>query len=123
MIKMEGRLLNLGTTDICERMFSKDCKISFPNKVPITINFSNNPGNVIGHGEVTKDDKGLKVLGTFIRDDFNDPEYNVGGFYTNVKSHDESGIHIIDECKLISISLVSDPADKDLVIRRVDKVL
>lgn len=123
MIKMEGRLLNLGTTDICGRMFSKDCKISFPNKIPITINFSNDPNKVIGYGEVTKDDQGLKVLGTFFRDDFNDPEYNVGGFFTNVKSHDESVTHVIDECKLISMALVDAPADKDLVIRRIDKVL
>lgn len=121
MVKMEGRLLNLGTTDICGRMFSKDCKISFPNKVPITINFNNDPDKVVGYGGITKDDEGLKVLATLIRDDFNDSEYNVGGFYTNVKSHDESAIHVIDECKLVSMALVAAPADKDLVIRRVDK--
>ena len=120
MVKMEGRLLKLGTTDICGRMFSKDCKISFPNKVPITINFKNDPDKIVGHGEIIKDDKGLKVLATLVCDEFNDPEYYVGGFYTNVKSHDEQSMHIIDECKLVSMAVVAAPADKDLVIRRVE---
>lgn len=123
MVKMEGRLLKLGTTDICGRMFSKDCKISFFNKVPITINFINNdPDKIVGHGEIIKDNKGLKVLATLFSDAFNDPEYYVGGFYTNVKSHDEQSTHIIDECKLVSMALITAPADKDLVIRRVDKL-
>ena len=103
MVKIEGRLLKLGTADICGRMFSKDCKISFPNKVPITINFKNDPDKIVGHGEIIKDDKGLKVLAT-------------------LESHDEQSMHIIDKCKLVSMDLVDSPADKDLVIRRVDKL-
>lgn len=62
----------------------------------------------------------MRFEGEF-REDFNDPEYNVGGFYTNVKSHDESGILVIDECKLESASIVFAPSDKDLVMRRIDK--
>ena len=30
-------------------------------------------------------------------------------------------MHIIDECKLVSMALVAAPADKDLIIRRVIK--
>lgn len=121
MMEFEGRLLNLGTTDICGRKFSEDCKISFPNKIPISINFNNDPDKIVGHGEIEKDDKGLKVLAKLFRDDLNETEYNVGGFYTNVKSHKESNIQIIDKCKLVSMALVFAPADKDLIIRRVKK--
>lgn len=120
-MRFEGRLLKLGTVDVCQRKFSKDCEISFPNKVPITINFSRDPDKVIGYGHIIKDNKGFKVSVEEFREDFNDPEYNVGGFYINVKSHDESGILVIDECKLESASIVFDPTDKDLVIRRIDK--
>lgn len=119
-MKMKGRLLNFGRVDCCGRMFSGNCKISFPNEVPITINFEKNSDDIIGYGKITKDDTGLEVDAEIIRDDFNEPEYNVGGFYTNVKSHYEPGILVIDECKLISASLVYSPADKDLVIRRYE---
>lgn len=118
-MRFEGRLLKLGTTNVCQRKFSKDCKISFPNKVPITINFSCDPYEVIGHGNIIKDDKGLKVSAEIFRLDFNDPEYYVGGFYTNVKSHFESGIRIIEECTLRSMSIVYAPADEDLIIKKI----
>lgn len=70
MIKMEGRLLNLGTVDSCGRKFA------------------------------TED------------------EYYVGGYYTNVKRHDENSICVIDACALRSMSIVLAPADKSLKIRK-----
>lgn len=121
MIEMEGRLLNLGKADLCGRRFAEDCRISFPKKIPITINFSRDPDQVIGYGEISKNDKGLKVIAKLFRDEFNDPEYNVGGYYINVKSHDESSVKIIDECKLVSMSLVAAPADETLKIKKIQK--
>lgn len=123
MVKMEGRLLNTGKLDKCGRIFSKDCKITIPSKIPITINFNNDQNKVVGYGQVIKDDKGLKVFAELTHDEsvvFNDPEYNVGGFYTNIKSHYDLGTTIIDECKLVRMALVLDPIDDDLVIRRID---
>lgn len=115
----KGTLLNLGTIDICGRKFSKDCKISFPEKVPITIDFNDDDNNVVGYGEISMDDKGLKVIANIFRNDFDDQEYNVGGYYTNVKSQNESGIKVIDKCELVSMSIVSEPSDKNLKIRRI----
>lgn len=60
MVKMEGRLLNLGTVDSCGRKFAENCKITFSNKVPVYWNFDrDNPRSVIGNANIFRDDKGL----------------------------------------------------------------
>lgn len=60
---MEGRLLNLGTVDSCGRKFAKDCKIIFPNKLPVCWNFDRgDPRSVIGDANIFRDDKGLACM-------------------------------------------------------------
>lgn len=119
MIKMEGRLLNLGTVDSCGRKFAEDCKITFSNKVPVYWNFDRgDPLSVIGNANIVRDDKGLACKVNLTTDLLTEDEYYVGGYYTNVKKHDEKSICIIDACVLRSMSIVPEPADKSLKIKK-----
>ena len=119
MVKMEGRLLNLGTVDSCGRKFAKDCKIIFPNKLPVRWNFDRgDPRSVIGDANIFRDDKGLACEVNLTTDLLTEDEYYVGGYYTNVKKHDENSICVIDACTLRSMSIVLAPADKSLKIWR-----
>ena len=99
MIKMEGRLLNLGTVDSCGRKFAEDCKIT-------------------GDANIFRDDKGLACKVNLTTDLLTEDEYYVGGYYTNVKKHNEKSICIIDACTLRSMSIVPEPADKSLKIKK-----
>ncbi len=119
MITMEGRLLNLGTVDSCDRKFAEDCKITFPNKVPVYWNFNqSDPRFVIGNADIFRDDKGLTCRVYLTTELLTEDEYYVGGFYTNVKKHTEKSIRVIDACRLWSMSIVTEPADKSLKIKK-----
>lgn len=108
MSTYEGRLLRLGTIDNCGRKFAEDCKITFPEKVPVIYNFQSGVGNVLGYADISRDDAGLKCKVTMTHDDFNGSEYFVGGYYTLVKIHKEGDITVIDSCKLVGMSIVPD---------------
>lgn len=41
-IKFEGQVLKFGTVDKCNRKFAPDCKITFPEKIPVAYNFDMN---------------------------------------------------------------------------------
>ncbi len=119
MIKMEGRLLNLGTVDSCGRKFAEDCKITFPNKVPVCWNFDQgDPCSVIGNADIFRDDKGLTCKVNLTTDLLTEDEYYVGGYYANVKRHNENSICVIDACTLRSMSIVPEPSDNNLKIKK-----
>lgn len=119
MIKLEGRLLNLGTIDSCGRKFAEDCKITFPHKVSVYWNFDRvDPRSVIGDANIFRDDKGLACEVCLTTDLLTEDEYYVGGFYTNVKQHTEDYICVIDACTLRYMSIVLGPSDKNLKIRK-----
>lgn len=122
MVKMEGQLLNLGTVDSCGRKFADDCKITFSNEVPVYWNFDRgDPRSVIGDANIFRNDKGLACKVNLTTDLLAEDEYYVGGYYTNVKKHDENSICVIDACTLRSMSIVLAPSDKNLKIRKEDK--
>lgn len=120
MSKYEGKLLKLGNIDISNRMFSKDCEIKFPNKIPVMFNFRSDA--TLGYSDILLDDDGLKCEANITRTGFIDDVYYVGGFYRDVKQHFENGVQVIDSCRLVSMSIVSDPADKELKIRKIDNL-
>ena len=99
---------------------AEDCKITFPNKVPVHWNFDRlyDPRPVIGDANIVRDDKGLVCEVNLTTDLLTEDEYYVGGYYTNVKRHDENSICVIDACALRSMSIVLAPADKSLKIRK-----
>lgn len=121
MIAYEGRLLNLGTVDRCARKFSEDCKIKFPNKVPVTYNFQSGVDNVLGFAEISQDDDGLNCRVTMTNDDFKASEYYVGGYYKDVKRDVNESVTVITSGKLTSMSIVPDCdcCDENMKIRKV----
>lgn len=108
MSTYEGCLLRLGTVDKCGRKFAEDCKITFPDKVPVTYNFQIGVGNVLGTADISRDEAGLKCKVTMTHDDFNGSEYFVGGYYYSVQKHKEGDITVIDSCRLVGMSIVPD---------------
>ena len=120
-MKYEGRLLNLGTVDKCNRKFAENCEIVCPDKVPVTFDFRSGLGNVLGCAEVSRDKKGLGCNVVFHHEAFTDGSYFVGGRYDHVKTYKESNITVIDSCRLIEMSIVLAPADESLKIVRCEE--
>ena len=119
---LEGRILLFNNVSKNGDIFSKDCKIDIPEKVPLTWNF--NHEQVIGFANVVKDDKGLvaraetfsneKVGVEDLSSIFKDGKFGAGGYYSNVKikkkNNDGSSI-VVYKAKLSEVALVSDPVN------------
>ena len=118
---LEGRILLFNTVSKNGDIFSKDCKINIPEKVPLTWNF--NHEKVIGFANVTKDDKGLSAKAETFSNEmigvedlssiFEDGKFGAGGFYTNVKMHNNGSSIVVNEAKLREVALVSDPVNEE----------
>ena len=118
---LEGRILLFNTVSKNGDIFSKDCKIDIPEKVPLTWNFNNE--KVIGFANVTKDDKGLIAKAETFSNEmigvedlssiFEDGKFGAGGFYTNVKMHNNGSSIVVNEAKLREVALVSDPVNEE----------
>ena len=117
---LEGRILLFDTVDKNRNRFSKDCKIDIPEKVPLTWNF--NHKKVIGFAKAIKDNKGLVAkVETFsnemigvenLNSIFEDGKFGAGGFYTNIKKHNDGSFIVIDEAKLCEVALVLAPVNE-----------
>lgn len=103
MIKLKGRLLNLNSIDVCGRKLSKNCKISFPDKIPVFYNFQHNI-SPCGFAKIHKDKHELEC------------EVELSGEIPIENAY-------IDSCKSISMSIVPDDqvADINLKIRRSER--
>ena len=118
---LEGRILLFNTVSKNGDIFSKDCKIDIPEKVPLTWNF--NQEQIIGFANVTKDDKGLVARAETFSNEmigvedlssiFEDGKIGAGGFYSNVKMHNNGSSIVVNEAKLREVALVSDPVNEE----------
>ena len=118
---LEGRILLFNNVSKNGDIFSKDCKIDIPEKVPLTWNFNHN--QVIGFANVTKDNKGLSAKAETFSNEiieledlssiFKDGKIGAGGFYTNVKMHNNGSSIVVNEAKLREVALVSDPVNEE----------
>ena len=118
---LEGRILLFNNVSKNGDIFSKDCKIDIPEKVPLTWNF--NHEKVIGFANVTKDDKGLSAKAETFSNEmigvedlssiFEDGKFGAGGFYTNVKMHNNGSSIVVNEAKLREVALVSEPVNEE----------
>ena len=118
---LEGRILLFNNVSKNGDIFSKDCKIDIPEKVPLTWNF--NHEKVIGFANVTKDDKGLIAKAETFSNEmigvedlssiFEDGKFGAGGFYTNVKMHNNGLSIVVNEAKLREVALVSNPVNEE----------
>lgn len=120
-MELQGRILLFDKVNLNRDIFPKDCKLTIPEKVPLTWNFDRN--RPIGVAEVTSDDIGLVATAeTFsneqigvndIRDVLTDDKIGAGGYYTGVKKHEENGVIIIDEARLAAVGLVLEPVREE----------
>ena len=126
---LEGRILLFNNVSKNGDIFSKDCKIDIPEKVPLTWNF--NHEKVIGFANVTKDDKGLSAKAETFSNEmigvedlssiFEDGKFGAGGFYTNVKMHNNGSSIVVNEAKLCEVALVSDPVNEEYSFEIVEE--
>ena len=88
MKEIEGIILKLGTKDLNGYVFSKDCKIDYPDKIPIVLKyFNSSPKNVVGNAKVIRKNDFLFVQGEITDntiDGFIEEEiYTHLGFFAN----------------------------------------
>ena len=120
-MKLQGRILLFDEVNLTNDIFYASCNITIPEKVPLTLNF--NREQVIGFAKATIDDIGITFIAeTFssdmiavddLRSIFENGKIGVGGFYTNVKYHEDGNFKIIDEARLFEIALVLCPVRKE----------
>lgn len=120
-LRLKGQVLKFDVVDKCNRKFASDCEVIFPEKVPVTYNFS--PDEIIGHADISKVEDGLNCeVSLFDTNALPQNEYFVGGYYTRVKTHVKDCITIIDSARLVSMSIIPEHnvADENLKVRRVE---
>lgn len=120
-MKLQGRILLFDEVNLNKDIFPTSCNINIPEKVPLTWDFK--PDQVIGFAKATIDDIGISFIAeTFsndmigvddLRSIFENGKIGVGGFYTNVKYHEDMNFKIIDEARLFEIALVLSPVRKE----------
>lgn len=112
-IKMRGRLVLFDMVDNIGIKIPKDCKITYPEILPLIYNFEfNKVGSVLGNVKVTKDEKGLicdaiimnRIDRDMLRDTFQN-ELPIGGYYRNIKNHMVNGVRVFDEMNLVAVSV------------------
>lgn len=119
MIKFSGRVLKFDSMDVYGKKFSKDCTITFPERVPVYFDYHDD--SMIGYADISKVQDGLNCeVSIFNKDVYIFDDYYVGGYYTDVKSHMEGSTMVIDSGKMVSMSIISGSvvADSNLKIRR-----
>lgn len=129
MIKMKGRLLLFDKPSSNRTVFSKDCEITYAEKIPVIWNFQfNDPGAVLGYGHVMRDEKGLICEVELTRSDAIidilrefDGVLPIGGYYSHVKSHQEDGLHVLESGYLRRIGVTLRPADEEYRMRVVEE--
>ena len=127
-MKLKGRILLFDEANLNNDIFSASCNITIPEKVPLTLDFKQD--QVIGFAKATIDDIGITFIAeTFsndmigvddIRSIFENGKILVGGFYTNVKYHEDGNFKIIDEARLYEIALVLATVRKEYYCEIVD---
>lgn len=129
MIKLEGRVLLFDVINQLSNKIPKDCKLTMPEKVPLTWNFEHD--KPIGFATPIRDDKGIYATAeTFsneyigiedIRDILTDGKIGVGGYYIINKRHNEGELDIIDEATLLEIGLTLAPVREEYYFKIVEE--
>ena len=128
-MKLKGRILLFDEVNLTNNIFCASCNITIPEKVPLTLNF--NREQVIGFAKATIDDIGITFIAETLsnemigvddlRSKFENGKIGVGGYYANIKYHEERNFRIIDEARLWQIALVPDPVRTEYYCEIVDE--
>ena len=128
-MKLQGRILLFDEVNLNKDIFSASCNITIPEKVPLTWNFKKD--KIIGFAKATIDDIGITFISGTLSNDIigvddlrsilENGKIGVGGFYTNIKYHEDGNFKIIDEARLCQIALVPDPVRKEYYCEIVER--
>ena len=120
-MKLKGRILLFDEVNLNNDIFSASCNIAIPEKVPLTWDFKQD--KIIGFAKATIDDIGITFIAETLSNDmigvddlrsiFENGKIGVGGYYTNIKYHEDRNFRIIDEARLCEIALVPNPVRKE----------
>ena len=128
-MKLQGRILLFDEVNLNKDIFPTSCNITIPEKVPLTWDFKQD--QVIGFAKATIDDIGITFISKTLSNDmigiddlrsiFENGKIGVGGYYTNVKYHEDGNFRIIDEARLCQIALVPDPVRTEYYCEIVER--
>ena len=110
MKEIEGIILKLGTEDLNGHVFSKDCKIDYPDKIPITIGYNfDKPGCVVGNAKVIRNDDTISIQGKIMDNTIDTPiekeiYTNLGFFANKVNKKDNN----VTEMSIQSVALLTE---------------
>ena len=128
-MKLQGRILLFDEVNLNNDIFSASCDITIPEKVPLTLNF--NRDHVIGSAKATIDDIGITFISETLSNDaigvddlrskFENGKIGVGGYYNNIKDHEDRNFRIIDEARLCEIAITLAPVRKEYYCEIVER--
>ena len=128
-MKLQGRILLFDEVNLNNDIFSASCNITIPEKVPLTLNF--NRDQVIGSAKATIDDIGITFIAETLSNDmigvddlrskFENGKIGVGGYYNNIKDHEDRNFRIIDEARLCEIAITLAPVRTEYYCEIVDE--
>ena len=106
-MKLQGRILLFDEVNLNNDIFSASCNITIPEKVPLTWDFKQD--KIIGFAKATIDDIGITFIAETLSNDmigvddlrsiFENGKIGVGGYYNNIKYHDDRNFRIIDKAR------------------------
>ena len=128
-MKLQGRILLFDEVNLNNDIFSASCNITIPEKVPLTWDFKQD--KIIGFAKATIDDIGITFIAETLsnnmigvddlRSIFENGKIGVGGFYTNIKRHEEKNFIIIDEARLCEIAITLAQVRKEYYCEIVER--
>ena len=128
-MKLQGRILLFNEVNLNKDIFSASCNITIPEKVPLTWDFKQD--QIIGSANATIDDIGITFIAETLSNDmigvddlrsiFENRKIGVGGYYNNIKYHEDGNFKIIDEARLCQIALVHDPVRTEYYCEIVER--
>ena len=128
-MKLQGRILLFDAVNLNKDIFPASCDIIIPEKVPLTLDFKQD--KIIGSAKVAIDDIGITFIAeTFyndmigvddLRSIFENEKIGVGGYYANIKYHEDRNFRIIDEARLCEIAITLAPVRKEYYCKIVER--
>ena len=128
-MKLKGRILLFDEVNLTDDIFYTSCNITIPEKVPLTWDFKKD--KIIGSANATIDDIGITFIAETLsnemigvddlRSKFENGKIGVGGYYTNVKYHEDGNFKIIDEARLCEIAITLAPVRKEYYCKIVER--
>ena len=128
-MKLQGRISLFDEVNLAKDIFSASCNITIPEKVPLTWDFKKD--KIIGSANATIDDIGITFIAETLSNDmigvddlrskFENGKIGVGGYYNNIKYHEDRNFIIIDEARLCEIAITLAPVRKEYYCEIVDE--